>query len=73
MIPEDWEVKRVEEIADKNVQWSIAGGPFGSNLKTVDYVNEGVRIIQLQNIGDGVFHDDYKIYTSEEKADELIT
>jgi len=32
-----------------------------------------VKIIQLQNIGDGEFLDDYKIYTSEEKADELIS
>ncbi len=68
-----WEVKKLEDVADKSVQWCIAGGPFGSNLKTTDYVADGVRIIQLQNIGDGVFHDDYKIYTSEEKADELIS
>ncbi len=69
----EWEVMKLEDVADKNIQWSITGGPFGSNLKTVDYVNDGVRIIQLQNIGDGVFYDDYKIYTSEEKADELIS
>jgi len=68
-----WEVMKLEDVADKNVQWSITGGPFGSNLKTVDYVADGVRIIQLQNIGDGVFHDDYRIYTSEEKANELIS
>ena len=69
----EWEVKKLEDVADKNVQWSITGGPFGSNLKTVDYVADGVRIIQLQNIGDGVYHDDYRIYTTEEKADELIS
>jgi type I restriction enzyme S subunit len=32
----------------------------------------GIRIIQLQNIGDGVFNDSYKIYTSIEKANELM-
>ena len=69
----EWELKKLEDVADQNVQWSITGGPFGSNLKTVDYVADGVRIIQLQNIGDGVFHDDYRIYTTEEKADELIS
>jgi Restriction endonuclease S subunits len=68
-----WEIYKLEDIADNNVRWSITGGPFGSNLKTVDYTADGVRIIQLQNIGDGVFYDDYKIYTSEEKADELIS
>ncbi len=69
----EWEVKRFCDIADKTMPWSIGGGPFGSNLKASDYVPEGVRIIQLQNIGDGRFHDDYAIYTSEEKADELLS
>lgn len=73
IIPNDWEVVPFETIADKNKKWSITGGPFGSNLKVSDYTNEGVQIIQLQNIGDGVFHDKYKIYTSEEKANQLIS
>jgi type I restriction enzyme S subunit len=69
----EWETKIFEDIADKNVKWSITGGPFGSNLKASDYTTEGVRIIQLQNIGDGVFNNEYKIYTSKEKADELLS
>jgi len=68
-----WEEKRLIDIADKSIKWSFTGGPFGSNLKAEDYTKEGVRIIQLQNIGDGVFNNEYKIYTSEEKADELIS
>ena len=59
LIPEDWEVVRFLDIADKSIPWSIFGGPFGSNLKTSDYTIKGVRIIQLQNIGDGRFHDDF--------------
>jgi len=73
VIPEDWHLTRFADIADKRIPWSIAGGPFGSNLKAVDYRNEGVRIIQLQNIGDGFFNDNYAIYTSEEKANELLS
>jgi type I restriction enzyme S subunit len=69
----EWEVKTFEDIADRNVKWSITGGPFGSNLKASDYTSEGVRIIQLQNIGDGIFNDEYKIFTSTEKADELLS
>ena len=72
VIPEEWEVKKFEDIADKNVKWSITGGPFGSNLKASEYTLDGVRIVQLQNIGDGVFNDEYKIFTSEEKANELL-
>lgn len=68
----EWEEKKLIDVADKKTKWSFIGGPFGSNLKSSDYVADGVRIIQLQNIGDAEFVDDYKIFTSEEKADELL-
>lgn len=73
LIPSDWEVKELENIIDNNVKWGFTGGPFGSNLKSSDYTETGVQIIQLQNIGDGVFIDDNQIFTSKEKADELIS
>lgn len=69
----EWVGKPLIATADKNVKWSFTGGPFGSNLKASDYTESGFRIIQLQNIGDGEFNDDYKIYTSLEKADELLS
>lgn len=72
-IPNDWDLIEFVDVVDKNVKWSFTGGPFGSNLKAEDYTNTGVRIIQLQNIGDGEFFDDYKIYTSHKKADELLS
>lgn len=68
---ESWNVTCLKEIADPSDKYSFTGGPFGSNLKSEDYTVNGVRIIQLQNIGDGYFNDQYKIYTSNEKADEL--
>ena len=68
-----WDEKALIDITDKKVKWSFAGGPFGSNLKASDYTPDGIRIIQLQNIGDGDFYDEYKIFTSEEKADELLS
>ncbi len=72
-IPEEWNFVNFSDLANKNIKWSITGGPFGSNLKAADYTNDGVRIIQLQNIGDGTFLDKYKIYTSHQKADELLS
>ncbi|WP_187176448.1 restriction endonuclease subunit S [Algoriphagus sp. AK58] len=69
----EWEEKPLISIANKNVKWSFTGGPFGSNLKASDYMSSGIRILQLQNIGDGEFLDEYKIYTSLEKADELLS
>jgi type I restriction enzyme S subunit len=72
---DNWKDVKLIDVTDKNKKWSFTGGPFGSNLKSSDYVeeNEGIRIIQLQNIGDGEFKNDYKIYTSKEKADELLS
>ena len=67
-----WDEIKFIDVADKKTKWSFIGGPFGSNLKSSDYVADGIRIIQLQNIGDAEFFDDYKIFTSEEKADELL-
>lgn len=71
----EWKDVKLIDVTDKKKKWNFTGGPFGSNLKSSDYVEEngGVRIIQLQNIGDGEFKNDYKIYTSKEKADELLS
>ncbi|MBX9779862.1 MAG: restriction endonuclease subunit S [Chitinophagaceae bacterium] len=71
-IPKEWNEGKFIDFADKNIHHSFTGGPFGSDLQTKHYTNTGVRIIQLQNIGDGVFNDGYKIYTSEERANYLI-
>ncbi len=73
LIPSDWEVTTFEMIADKGKKWSITGGPFGSNLKVSDYTNDGVQIVQLQNIGDGIFLNESQVFTSEEKANELLS
>jgi len=69
-IPVDWEVKKLGDTAS-NEKYSFTGGPFGSDLKEDSYTDDGVRVIQLQNIGDGKFFDEYKIFTSEEKANQL--
>jgi type I restriction enzyme S subunit len=36
---------------------AITDGPFGSNLTSAHYTDSGPRVVRLQNIGDGVFHD----------------
>ena len=72
-IPEDWEVVCFDQLKDKKDNWAITGGPFGSNLKASDYTENGVRVIQLQNIGDGIFKNDDFVYTSYKKANEIIS
>jgi len=69
-IPEHW-LKKDLNHTHTSERYSFTGGPFGSDLKHNEYTKKGVRIIQLQNIGIGNFIDNYKIYTSEKKADEL--
>jgi type I restriction enzyme S subunit len=70
-IPVGWDVVSFIELADKNIKSSFTGGPFGSDLKSEHYTNSGVRIIQLQNIGDGSFINNDFVYTSNKKAEEL--
>ena len=69
----NWVEYKICKIADPLTKYSLTGGPFGSDLKASEYTQSGIRIIQLQNIGDGTFKDKNKIYTSIEKANSLIS
>ncbi|MDB4280622.1 restriction endonuclease subunit S, partial [Flavobacteriaceae bacterium] len=62
------EVKIIETCDDKS---QIVGGPFGSNLKVKDYVDIGVPILRLQNIGKGYFINKSIKYITQNKAEEL--
>ena len=64
--------KRVllRDIAEP-VDGAFVDGPFGSNLKSDEYVEAGVRLIQLQNIGDGYWKDDNKKYITNLKFRSL--
>jgi len=59
--PKGWPTQRLGDLAEK-----MSDGPFGSNLKTSHYVDTGVRVIRLQNIGIGELIDDAKAYVSPE-------
>ena len=62
LIPSSWYLANLEDITD-----DIFDGPFGSNLKTEDYVNEGIRVVRLENIEHLNFDNSKKIFISEEK------
>ena len=72
-IPESWELVPIYELRDKTDRYGFTGGPFGSDLKSEHYTESGVKILQLQNIGEGKFIDKGITFTSEEKADELFS
>jgi type I restriction enzyme S subunit len=65
-LPEGWRWVRLEDLVVR-----ISDGPFGSNLKTSDYVERGVRVIRLENIGIMEFRNEYKSYVTEKKYDQL--
>lgn len=55
--PEGWAWATVAQMAGAEPN-SITDGPFGSNLKTEHYTTSGMRVIRLQNVGDGEFRDE---------------
>jgi type I restriction enzyme S subunit len=66
-----WASVKIESIRD-GARHSLVGGPFGSDLTTRDYVDEGVPVIRGVNLPDDrQFNDDEFVFVSEEKADAL--
>ncbi len=59
--PKGWSVVRLGDLAEK-----MSDGPFGSNLKTSHYVEEGIRVIRLNNIGVGYLNDEDHAFVSPE-------
>lgn len=65
MIPRGWRVGSVGEACRR-----IAMGPFGSDIKTDNFVEIGVPVIRGVNLKRG-FVDEGFVFVSENKADEL--
>ena len=59
--PMGWPPTSLSAISEE-----LRDGPFGSNLKTSHYVESGVRVIRLQNIGVGEMRNDDLAFISEE-------
>ena len=51
---------------------AITDGPFGSNLASRHYTDQGPRVVRLQNIGDGSFVDE-KAHITREHFESLRT
>ena len=68
-VSEGWVWATIEQLAAPG-QNSITDGPFGSNLKTAHYTDQGPRVIRLQNVGDGEFVDE-RAHISHERFEQL--
>lgn len=64
--PKGWVVSTIKKTAI-----TYGDGPFGSNLKSADYVPSGVRVIRLGNIMCGEFSEKDQSYVSYEKFESL--
>jgi type I restriction enzyme S subunit len=67
-LPEGWTVVSMDELL---MPGGLFDGPFGSSLKTSDYVDVGVRVIRLENVGNLEFKSDKRTYISAEKYQSL--
>jgi type I restriction enzyme, S subunit len=66
-----WPKVKLDSIK-ADLRYAFIGGPFGSNLTTRDYVEEGVPVIRGNNLpADRTFLDDDFVFVTEEKADKL--
>lgn len=69
----NWPVVSLDSIKAEE-KYSLVGGPFGSNLTTKDYIEEGVPVIRGVNLPDArKFMDDGFVFVSVEKADKLMS
>lgn len=69
-LPEGWEWKIIADIGNKQKN-AIVDGPFGSNLKLSDYVDDGeIPVITITNIEQGYANDKLR-YISKSKFDSL--
>jgi type I restriction enzyme S subunit len=61
-----WKKVTVNDVAE-----AVFDGPFGSHLKSSDYVSEGIRVVRLENIGHLKFIADKEAFISLEKFQRL--
>lgn len=60
-----------ETVTIEGVAAHVFDGPFGSNLRSADYVPAGVRVVRLENIGHLEFIEHKETYITEAKFDGL--
>ncbi len=71
-IPKNWDLLKVENIKS-NEKRSVITGPFGSNISSKFFVDEGIPVIRGNNLTNDFnrFKDNGFVFITSEKADEL--
>ncbi|MDN5112109.1 restriction endonuclease subunit S [Aliarcobacter butzleri] len=63
--PMGWENDVLSNVCPN--KGDFVDGPFGSDLKVSDRTDEGIRIIQINNVGENEFRDKNKAFIRQEK------
>ena len=63
--PKGWKKNKISDTYIN--KGDFVDGPFGSDLKVSDRTDDGIRIIQINNIGINEFRNSNKAYISEKK------
>ena len=70
-IPKGWKVLKMEAVVAEK-KFSIVDGPFGTQLHSEEYVEEGIPVIRVVNLSfEGKFERDPIVYITEEKFESL--
>ncbi len=70
-IPVEWEVVELLKVCEDNKR-AIVDGPFGSNLKTIHFREEGIPVIQSNFVTSGKFNAKEYVYVDEDKFNSEI-
>src|SRR5678816_1315609 len=67
-----WRTLSIGELVDSG-EAEIQTGPFGTQLKASDYVDDGTPVINVRNIGFGTLRPEKLEFVAEETAERLAT
>lgn len=67
---ESWEKKSLKDLCE-NYKKNIVDGPFGSNLKSEHFIDEGFPVLKIQNIKEFSINQKKMSYISKKKFDDL--
>lgn len=69
-LPPHWSWRKLGSLV-ADPKRDLVDGPFGSNLKSHEYVEAGIPVFKIQNIKANRFVDKNLNYVTEEKAEQL--
>lgn len=70
-IPTGWVWASIDQIASDE-KYSLAIGPFGSDLKVSDYRASGIPLVFVRNIRSGKYGGEHTKYITQEKLEQLV-